>query len=286
LTSAAASADAETDARSRYAVALQEAIYSGASGLIWREAVYKRLHHGWELASIGGLPFLDAVARLAQLGPQSRVLEFGCGAGAACQYLARTTGCRATGVERNLAQYERAMARAADSPERERLSFVHGDLTSWHGDDDFDTAFLLDTLSLLPDAGAALCAAAAALRAGGQLFIADLGAGPRATSRVLERAFQEDGFCSLFSANDAKALTARSGFEDIISGDHTDQAIKALRAIVDWLENPPAALRPAIPADVLRDWLAVNGFYRDAFESRALEYRWWSARVITARKHP
>jgi sarcosine/dimethylglycine N-methyltransferase len=281
-----ASADGAIDARSRYAVARQEAVYSGAAGLIWRQAVYERLHQGWELANIGGLPFLDFVARTAQLGPQSRVLEFGSGAGAACQYLVRTTGCRATGVERNAQQAKRASERTAGSPEGDRLTFVRGEITSWRSDQDFDVTFLLDTLSLVPEANASLRAAASALRRGGWIFIADLGVTPRANSRILDRAYLEDGFCSLLSADETKVLLARRGFGEIRSYDRTDQARHALRSIVEWLQNPPASVAAAIATDVISDWLAVNRFYMDAFETGALEYRWCHARLVTAKSYP
>jgi SAM-dependent methyltransferase len=279
LSGACASIDA--DARSRYAVERQEAIYSGATGLIWRKAVYERLHQGWELANLGGLPFLEAIAHAAHLGPESRVLELGSGAGAACQYLVRICGCRATGVERNRAQIERAIARSARSPERHRLTFIAGDLTSWRSDEDFDVVFLLDTVSLLPDAGAALRTAASALR-GGQIFLADIGAGPQVSSRVLERAFTEDGFCSLLSADETGALLSQSGFADVSFCDRTDRACSALRSIIEWLDDPPASLRAEIPPALVSDWRAVNAFYLDAFETGAFKYRWWSARRLTA----
>jgi SAM-dependent methyltransferase len=278
------SLDADLQERSRYAIERQEAIYAGASGLIWREAVYKRLHQGWELANLGGLPFLDAVVRMAQLEPASRVLELGSGAGAACQYLARVTGCRATGIERNDAQFERAQARSARSPEFDRLTFIHHDLTSWRDGDDFDAAFLLDTLSLLPDPGAALRTAVCATRASEsrRLFVADLGAGPHVSHRILDRAFVEDGFCSLLDVDETKALMARYRFTDVTYYDHTDQAESALRSIVGWLDNPPLVLHAALPTKVVSDWRAVNDFYLNAFETRALEYRWWCARAIKA----
>jgi SAM-dependent methyltransferase len=279
LSGACASIDA--DARSRYAVERQEAIYSGAAGLIWRKAVYERLHRGWELANLGGLPFLEAIMHEAHLGPESRVLELGSGAGAACQYLVRICGCRATGVERNRAPIERAIARSARSPEHDRLSFIAGDLTSWRSDEDFDVVFLLDTVSLLPDAGAALRTAASALR-GGHIFLADTGAGPQVSSRVLERAFTEDGFCSLLNADETEALLSQNGFADVSFCDRTDQACDALRSIIQWFDDPPALLQAEIPPGLVSDWRAVNGFYLDAFETGAFKYRWWSARRITA----
>jgi len=274
-------ASVDADARSRYAVERQEAIYSRATGLIWRKAVYERLHRGWELANLGGLPFLEAIVHAAHLGPQSKVLELGSGAGAACQYLVRFCGCRATGIERNRAQIERAIARSARSPERDRLNFIAGDITSWRSDDDFDVVFLLDTVSLLPDAVAALRTAASALR-GGHLFLADTGAGPRVSSGMLERAFTEDGFCSILSADETTALLSQNGFADVSFCDRTDQACDALLSIIEWLDDPPASLRANIPPGLVSDWRAVNGFYLEAFETGAFKYRWWSARHITA----
>jgi SAM-dependent methyltransferase len=283
LSEARASLDA--DARSRYAVERQEAIYSGATGLIWRKAVYERLHRGWELANLGGLPFLDSIVDAAHLGPESRVLELGSGAGAACQYLVRLCGCRATGVERNRAQIDRAIARSAQSAERDRLDFIAGDLTSWRSGEKFDVAFMLDTVSLLPDPGAALRTVASALR-GGRVFIADTGAGPRISSRQLERAFTEDGFCSLLGVDETEALLSQGGFADIDFQDHTDQACDALRSIIEWLDDPPASLRAELPPGLVSDWRDVNSFYLDAYETGAFSYRWWSARRITAQKRP
>jgi cyclopropane fatty-acyl-phospholipid synthase-like methyltransferase len=271
------------EARGAYAARRQEEIYAKASGPIWREAVYNRLHAGWELANLGGLPFLDAVARLARLDERSNVLELGSGSGAACEYLVRTTGCRATGVERNDAQHNLAAARTATPGFGDRIRFVRADLVDWSADEAYDAAYMLDTLSLLPDAAAALRNAAAALSGAGVLFIADLGIGRETDPAVLERAFVEDGFSSLLTAEAMIDLLHGAGFETIRLDDRGEHACRNLQSIMSWLDDPPQDARGAVPAEELDDWRRVNRFYLDALKAGALSYRWWSAEPLTPR---
>ncbi|WP_349370092.1 class I SAM-dependent methyltransferase [Salinarimonas sp.] len=269
---------AEAD-RARYAVARQEAIYDGADAPVWRKAIYDLLHEGWELACIGGLPFLRDMAGRAGLGPGARALELGCGAGAACRYLARLTGCDVVGIERNAAQLARAEARRGDAPEAARLRFRAGDVADAPPDEaPVDCVFLLDTLSLLPDPLPALRAARALVRPGGGLFVADLGATPLTAPDVLAAAHAEDGFSSLLDCARFRDLLAAAGFAESAARDRTDQAADGFGRVLAWLDGPGTA-DPEIAPEAREAWRETTAFYLRAFETRQLEYRWWSARA-------
>jgi len=250
----------------------QEAIYAEADGEVWRRAVYEPLHGGWELACIGGRKFLDFVVRDAALSDCSCVLELGCGSGAACDYLAANTSARIVGIERNRAQYERALRRAGDDA---RLTFICADATRWRPNEPFaDAGLLLDTLSLIFDQEAVLEAARSALRPGRALYIADLTVGAGARPSTVEHAFEIDGFVGLRSAEELEAALFRAGFADVRIDDANADAIAAFTTINDCVRSLRRRDQPVEFKAALDAWLDLTAFYLDAFKRRELVYSW------------
>jgi cyclopropane fatty-acyl-phospholipid synthase-like methyltransferase len=253
------------------------ATYSQADGPIWRHAVYNVLHGGWDMACIGGREFLNDLAARAAVTADSRVLELGCGSGAGCHYLVERTGCRATGVELNPEQIERARRRGSAMRER-KLSFIQGDVAALALREQFDVVFQLDTFSLLPDISSALRAAHRAVTPEGALYMADLVAGPHMDAATYEHAWLIDGFSSLLSMPDLESALQIAGFAATELKDHTDDAVRANAKMLAWLENPPTPLPQGITEGALADWREVTQWYCERFEDRALGYYWLAAR--------
>lgn len=253
----------------------QEEIYAAADSEIWRRAVYDPLHGGWPLACIGGRPFLEYVARDAQLGQGDQALELGCGAGAACDFLAQISGAMVTGIERNPAQYDRARLRCARTP---LLSFLCADAATWRATQpDMGAVFLLDTLSLVADWPQLLSAARSALALGKPLYIADQQAGPALRRATLQRAYEIDGFVGLRPGQELRLALQNAGFSEVTTRDANADAIRVFSGI---RENVQGMMHePGSPeeADALAQWDALTDFYLGAFKSRELVYTWTRA---------
>lgn len=263
---------AERDAE---ALKKQLAIYSEADGPIWRYAVYDELHGGWDLASLGGRPFLDHMIDVGHIGVESTVLELGSGAGAACRYVVEGTGCQVVGIDINLDQVARATRRAA-SVRSGSMSFSCGDLTKLQTQRPNDVVFQLDTFSLLPSMAPAILSARGAVKPAGCFFMADLVAGETFDHETAERAWTLDGFSSLLSVEHIRSLLASAGFTQVEVRDQTDDAIVSIEAILRRLsaDSAPAS----IPRAQLQEWHALMSWYRTKFRERALGYCWWVAK--------
>ena len=130
----------------------------------------------------------ERLVRLADPRPGQRLLDVGCGNGAAPVHLARTFGLEATGVDVDPEQIEAAKTHAGGF---ERASFLVGDTTSLPFEDGaFDLVFTNKVTHHVPDWQGALAEMARVLKPGGHLVYSDFVApfGERLpTRRALDR---------------------------------------------------------------------------------------------------
>jgi ubiquinone/menaquinone biosynthesis C-methylase UbiE len=173
---------------------------------------------------------------LAGLRPGARALDVGCGRGVSVEYLRRSLGLRAVGLDLSASPEVRAgiPRLRADAG---RLPIAGGAL---------EAVLLECVLSLLPDRQAVLRECACALAPSGKLVVADLydrvgahGGGPRGT-RACSGA-------ELLPREDILALVASSGFDVLRWEDHSGVLKEAL---FRWImgageaeELPPGVLR-------------------------------------------
>ncbi len=123
----------------------------------------------------GGLALTTRLCELANIGPDSEVLDAGCGQGASTVHLAATTGCRVVGItleqEGVVAGEQLAEQRGVES----LVSFRQGNLLEVPLETEFFDAMLLEcVLSILPDKPAALDRLRNTLRPGGRLAVTDV----------------------------------------------------------------------------------------------------------------
>ena len=123
----------------------------------------------------GGLALTTRLARLVGIDGASRVLDAGSGLGASAVHLARTVGCRVTGVtleaEGVSAGYELADRHGVD----EKVRFVQGDLRRIGLEQEtFDFVLMECVLSIIPEKAAVLRHLHGLLRPGGRLGLTDV----------------------------------------------------------------------------------------------------------------
>jgi arsenite methyltransferase len=99
---------------------------------------------------LGGVAATDELARLCHIGPDSHVLDVGCGAGVTACYLARKYGCRVTGVDIVAGLVERSRERAAREKLTGRVSFKVADAQELPFDDGTFDAVITESVTAFP----------------------------------------------------------------------------------------------------------------------------------------
>jgi ubiquinone/menaquinone biosynthesis C-methylase UbiE len=123
----------------------------------------------------GRLALTTRLGQLANIGPDSVVLDAGSGQGTSAVHLASTTGCRVVGItleQEGVAAGER-LAEGQDL--QALVSFRQGNLLEVPLETgSFDVVLMECVLSILPDKPAALYRLRGALRPGGRLAVTDV----------------------------------------------------------------------------------------------------------------
>ena len=76
--------------------------------------------------NIGGYPSLDLLAERCNIGPDSHVLDVGCGTGGNSAYLAKKYGCMVTGIDISELMIEKAKTRIIEEDLEDKLQFQVG----------------------------------------------------------------------------------------------------------------------------------------------------------------
>jgi SAM-dependent methyltransferase len=99
---------------------------------------------------LGGVAATDELARMCQIGPDSSVLDVGCGAGVTACYLARAYGCQVTGVDILAAMVERSRERAAREKLAGRVTFGVADAQALPFDESTFDAVITESVTSFP----------------------------------------------------------------------------------------------------------------------------------------
>jgi SAM-dependent methyltransferase len=189
------------------------------------------------------------------IGPRTRVLDVGCGAGRHAIALARE-GCLVVAVDvgtEALAAARRAEEETAflAGPAPRRISFVRGDATRLPlADDSVDCAIASEVLEHLPDDGAALAELARVVRPGGLLAVTVPRLGPERICWALDPAYHAaaGGHVRIYRKTTLRRVVEARGFRCV--GSHHAHA----------LHTPYWWLRCALGVD--RESRAVRLYHR------------------------
>lgn len=247
---------------------LQIRVWDHADDARFRLTVYEPLRDGWKVGCIGGLEFLDYTGAYAHLGPEHSALEFGCGMGDACRYVASRFGCHVTGVDISPQQIERACERHSDSSS---VDFVCADFLDWKPPHHYDAVYCLEMLPIIQDCRTLLEKLHSWLRPGGALTMTDFVAGARLNDE--ERAFlwQEDTIAdNLASKADRLAMIRAVGFKDLDVTDITDKAVLQQERMREESYRHKTAIVEDVGIDLWENWVECTEVYGRMFAERKL----------------
>jgi SAM-dependent methyltransferase len=192
---------------------------------------------------------LEELARIAEwlsLEATSRLLDVGCGAGAASLELARRTGCEVIGVDVDPGAIEAARGRARELGLDARASFVEADAGQQLPLEDasVDAIVCVDAITHLPDRARVLADWARVLRPGSRLVFTD----PLTLTGFLGsdemRVRMSIGYVSIVPAGEDERLLRDAGLDVLAADDTTAEsaAVASRRAAARW-EHEDALVR-------------------------------------------
>jgi cyclopropane fatty-acyl-phospholipid synthase-like methyltransferase len=249
---------------------LQIRVWDHADDARFRLTVYEPLREGRKVGCIGGLEFLDYTGAYAHLGPEHNVLEFGCGMGDACDYVASRFGCRVTGLDLSPQQIERARERHVDSSLR-GLEFVAADVLTWEPPERYDAVYFLEMLPIIQDCRTLLKKLHSWLRPGGAMTMTDFVAGSYLSDE--ERAFlwQEDSIAdNLPFKAERLAMIRAAGFQDLDVRDITGKAALQQERMREESYRHKTAIVEEVGMESWLNWVECTEVYGRMFAERKL----------------
>jgi SAM-dependent methyltransferase len=212
-------------------------------------AAYFDLQASWGITKhFGGTPATDALLTRCAIGPDSRLLEVGCGVGITACHAARSRGCHIVAVDLSEPMIGWARRRARRLQLEEQIRFAAADAQQLpFPDSSFDAVICESVLAFVPDPGRALAEFVRVARPGGYIGVTEgiwLRPPPPALAAYLTRTLGGAHFLPL---EDWAELLQRAGLTATSTEPHR------IRALDQWRDD--ASRRDAADLlDYARAW--------------------------------
>lgn len=146
---------------------------------LWRLDRCLAMHYGyWDETTTGVSEALvrenEILAQRAEIKPEHKVLDAGCGVGGSAIWLAKNIGCDVTGITLSPSQVESCNKNARENDVTEKTSFKVNDFCNTDFDDNaFDIVWAVESVCHAPEKADFIKETYRILKPGGKLIIAD-----------------------------------------------------------------------------------------------------------------
>jgi sarcosine/dimethylglycine N-methyltransferase len=207
----------------------------------------------------------EIMSGFANLGPDTRVLDLGCGYGSTARYLARSYGCTVTGINISEKELELARLRAAEAGLEHLLSFEQGDFHSLlYENESFDVVWSQEAFLHGADKSLIISEARRVLKSGGTLIFTDIVVRSETPASDRERIYDRISSPEMWDSEDYRRCLVDQGFtirEEEDWSVHVARSYSWVRNAV--LENQEELLRRIESATINRT-LDGLGFWVEA----------------------
>jgi len=186
---------------------------------------------------IRGMLATNELASVANVVPETRVLDVGCGIGGPARSLAATFGCKVTGVDLSPAFIDAANYLTQRCGLSNKVTFQVGNALQLPFEDaGFDIIFLQHVAMNIPDRSALYLEVARVLRSGGRFVTYDLVLREGDVEYPVPWA-RDPSTSFLMTENDTRLTLGQAGFTPVLWRDDTETAL-------EWFKRMSAGTSP------------------------------------------
>ena len=248
-------------------VSTTQAYYDGPADEIYRTIWGDNLHLGVPRSDESSHPEAmehtnEIMAAAVDLGPETRVLDLGCGYGSTARYLAANFGCRVTGTNISEKELDLARQRAAEAGLAHLLTFEYEDFHSLAcPDNSYDVVWSQEAFLHAADKNAVLSECRRVLKPAGSLIFTDILVRRDTPVDARERIYDRVKSPDMWDLDDY--LTALSRLDLLVSRveDWSMHVARSYGWVRDRLRENREALLPRIGADVVDGTLDALSFW-------------------------
>lgn len=248
-------------------VSTTQAYYDGPADEIYRTIWGDNLHLGVPRSDDSSHPEAmehtnEIMAAAVDLGPDTRVLDLGCGYGSTARYLAANFGCTVTGTNISEKELELARQRAAEAGLAHLLTFEYEDFHSLAcPDNSYDVVWSQEAFLHAADKNAVLSECRRVLKPAGSLIFTDILVSRETPAEDRGRIYDRVKSPDMWDLDDYRTALSRLGFSVSREEDWSRHVARSYGWVRDRLRENREALLPRIGADVVDGTLDALSFW-------------------------
>ena len=248
-------------------VSTTQAYYDGPADEIYRTIWGDNLHLGVPRSDESSHPEAmehtnEIMAAAVDLGPETRVLDLGCGYGSTARYLAANFGCSVTGTNISEKELDLARQRAAEAGLTHLLTFEYEDFHSLGcPESSYDVVWSQEAFLHAADKNAVLSECRRVLKPAGSLVFTDILVRRDTPAEDRERIYDRVKSPDMWDLDDYRMALSRLNLTVIREEDWSRYVARSYGWVRDRLRENREALLPRIGDDVVDGTLDALSFW-------------------------
>jgi sarcosine/dimethylglycine N-methyltransferase len=254
-------------------VSTTQAYYDGPASEIYRTIWGDNLHMGIPPRPDAGLQeSMDntntIMAEAANLSPDDRVIDLGCGYGSTARYIASKYGCEVIGQTISNEELKLAQKRAERSAARHLLTFEWGDFHNVeYPDSSFDVVWSQEAFLHGADKNKILSECYRVLKPGGTLIFSDILVRHDTPQADRERLYARLNTVDIWDLPDYEEGLQRHGFELLKAEDHSQYVAPTYGGVVGKVRENRSELVDRIGEETVEKTIAALDFWVESADA-------------------